>query len=190
MLPRQGRYCSSNCSAPVTRRAKGTSFKAAPGDAFQNPPPQAAQFNAPLLGASNYAAAEIAKLLLPCSKLCAGTSSSRELCGRTLLTRKTGLCVSLKNKELLELVSMESVELSIPPPAASSDLGENACNYREILPPPTSTRDGGTGRAWCIGSATLGSRGGSCPPLPPLSSSTPRSRQPHCSYAPFNYSSH
>lgn len=38
-LLRLGRYCSSNCSAPVTRRAKGTSLKAVPRDAFQNPPP-------------------------------------------------------------------------------------------------------------------------------------------------------
>lgn len=100
-LPRQGRYCFSNCSAPVTRRAKGTSFKAVPGDAFQNPPPQVTQLNAPLLGASNYAATEITKLLLPCSKLCASTSSNMGLCGRTLLTRKTRICVSLKDKELL-----------------------------------------------------------------------------------------
>lgn len=40
-LPRLSRYCSSNCSAPVTCRAKGTNLKAVPRDAFQNLPPQA-----------------------------------------------------------------------------------------------------------------------------------------------------
>lgn len=36
-LPSLGRYCPSNCSAPVARRAKGTSFRAVPREAFGLP---------------------------------------------------------------------------------------------------------------------------------------------------------
>lgn len=74
-LPRLGRYCSSNCSAPVTCTAKGTSLKAVPRDAFPNPPPRVHH----LLSCSLERAVLQLQKSLNCSsslKLCAGTSGS------------------------------------------------------------------------------------------------------------------